>query len=687
VQYSRNRRQLFDRISRFAGRLAGVVVHLNDTYFVEQRAQQQLPGFPRLIATVAALRDHVRRTCGEDRVVVVHSGDFLGPSRLAKSDKGRTMIEVLNRVGVEFCVLGNHEFDHGEPELAARLKDARFHALVANAQAPDDLPVDAMALWPDMKRPLIALTGIVAPSVQPAFKGGWRFTPVDEALHQFIANTADVPFHLVLTHARRDEDRGMRAALEDCPRSYLLGGHDHDIFWLENDSKVPLMKNLANLQSVRVMLLLAGGESATNTMVESYWALKGVNDAPEDTPANRSALLAPLNDSDARMARDWIEHQESHILAGQPELPSLPAYHFTQEDNELPETALARRLDGWPYHADMLSNVLRRQDFDRAAAVDDAYVRGELRRAGITAGTTVLRDFTARAGASLEARESEIRTRPTNFGVLVSECVRLEAGADIAILNSGMFRADALLPAKLRERDLLDTFGSYDGPTAVVVLDEIEGGLVDELLLRGRQEAGLGAYPQISDHRTAGGGSCRVAIARYLITVENSIDPCYLDVFARRSGRGVTESARALQNAAVASFAVMAALRNQLATVSYPSINAMTVARDDASEFVHLARQASLAFGRSMGTRRPPHVRWNDEFRRVLSSDLPVADPQLQTARDELRRHLRAVAAKSLTQLRGQVEGHAARFAEKIDYHRIFDSAMVGIGPSSPRAL
>jgi 2',3'-cyclic-nucleotide 2'-phosphodiesterase (5'-nucleotidase family) len=80
-------------IERFAGRLAAVVVHINDTYVVEERPADAFPGFPRLIGTVDKLRGWTRRHCGEDRVLVVHSGDFLAPSLLARKDKGETMVQ------------------------------------------------------------------------------------------------------------------------------------------------------------------------------------------------------------------------------------------------------------------------------------------------------------------------------------------------------------------------------------------------------------------------------------------------------------------------------------------------------------------------------------------------------------------------------------------------------------------
>ena len=62
---------LVDGMHKYSERLACAIVHLNDTYLIEERPQR-LPGFPRLIATINEVRWHARcRTTGADRLVAV----------------------------------------------------------------------------------------------------------------------------------------------------------------------------------------------------------------------------------------------------------------------------------------------------------------------------------------------------------------------------------------------------------------------------------------------------------------------------------------------------------------------------------------------------------------------------------------------------------------------------------------
>lgn len=70
-------------------------VAFNDTY--------EFTKFP--IAKVAIQQLKPR----PDAIIV--AGDFLSPSVLSSIDKGRSMIDMMNRLGVTHCCFGNHEAD------------------------------------------------------------------------------------------------------------------------------------------------------------------------------------------------------------------------------------------------------------------------------------------------------------------------------------------------------------------------------------------------------------------------------------------------------------------------------------------------------------------------------------------------------------------------------------------------
>ena len=53
---------------------------------------------------------------GEKHSYLMHAGDAYSPSLLSTLDKGKSTVEFLNAVGVDYMVLGNHEWDFG-PEI------------------------------------------------------------------------------------------------------------------------------------------------------------------------------------------------------------------------------------------------------------------------------------------------------------------------------------------------------------------------------------------------------------------------------------------------------------------------------------------------------------------------------------------------------------------------------------------
>ena len=56
---------------------------------------------------------------GEKHSFLIHAGDAYSPSLLSGLDKGKSTVDMLNAVGVDYMVLGNHEWDFG-PEIARK---------------------------------------------------------------------------------------------------------------------------------------------------------------------------------------------------------------------------------------------------------------------------------------------------------------------------------------------------------------------------------------------------------------------------------------------------------------------------------------------------------------------------------------------------------------------------------------
>lgn len=65
-------------------------------------------------------------------VTLVDCGDALQGDALGAVSRGAYLVEIMNAVGYDFAVLGNHEFDYGMEQLASLLGEADAQYLGCN---------------------------------------------------------------------------------------------------------------------------------------------------------------------------------------------------------------------------------------------------------------------------------------------------------------------------------------------------------------------------------------------------------------------------------------------------------------------------------------------------------------------------------------------------------------------------
>lgn len=683
--------------------LAGVVVHLNDTYLIDARPERWLPGFARIVATIRRLRAHTIAATGEDLLLVVHSGDFLSPSRVGnykdkatnKCDHGQTMVSLLNAAGVNYCVLGNHEFDYKAEVLAARLREADFTVLLANTTDPTEL-IKRQASPPGKRRikmekhvvwrptgespPRIALTGVVSADVHKSFVSPskkevdpktrkpkdepWEYdspsaavikawndikASADDASHEQgdvfetkVALTDNIPFRFVLTHATQAEDaqlqREITATLPTAnPRTYILGGHDHDIQYVDYSGTIFIGKNLSNAETIRVMLPLAGGRSACNEVYAEYQRLQERQPKKRFLyPQDLETVLLTVSELDRNVLRERIQEQGfdegselKNVLPKARCEYDIPAFELTYEDHDMSDVAADEIIQA------AIAKVELRDDDDE------------------------VRNFTGQMPI-LEARDGDIRKRPTNMGVLVAECVRLEAEAQlkeeahrpagestpvVALINSGAFRCDSDLKPELKMRDLRETF-LYDDDEAIMVL-KVAADEVRELVEHGTQEAkhGTGAFPQIAGDWKGATGDVWLAINSYLLIRADNNDG-YNEVLQKlwklpdletTAEAARKKAAKRKKAASDLRFSITDAVKKNAKTVpvdELPQPEDKPV--DGADEILKLLQTYLKTFHKNISpddSNFPNKETW-------LESDDPIDQTAIRDARDAVRRFL-----------------------------------------------
>ena len=94
-------------------------------------------------------------------------------------------------------------------------------------------------------------------------------------------------------------------------------------------------------------------------------------------------------------------------------------------------------------------------------------------------------------GENLEARESIIRSKPTNFSKLIVNAMEQAAPtADVAIINSGSIRLDDILQAPVTQYDIIRSLPFGGG----IIEIDITGKLLKEVLEAGRKNTGIGGF-------------------------------------------------------------------------------------------------------------------------------------------------------------------------------------------------
>ena len=180
------------------------------------------------VARLATVVDEVRAGAA-GRVLATHGGDAISPSLLSSFDRGAHMIDLLNRVGLDAMVLGNHEFDFTPAVTVERIAEAAFPVLSSNALMPDGAPIDGVAghLLLEAGRYKVGMFGLTtATTATKSSPAPVAFRPVVEVAAEQARTLREAGADLViaLAHTDRAEDAAlMRQGTVDL----LLSGDDH----------------------------------------------------------------------------------------------------------------------------------------------------------------------------------------------------------------------------------------------------------------------------------------------------------------------------------------------------------------------------------------------------------------------------------------------------------------------------
>jgi len=185
-------------------------------------------GFAKLATVVK------QEKAGAEHSIFVHSGDAYSPSLLSGMLKGKQIVDMLNAVGLDYMVLGNHEWDFGVDVLRERIWESNFPILASNAVDAEGLPIDgtvrtAMVSVGSFR---VGIMGLITTDTKVISNAGTdEFLPVLATAKALAKELKGQGANLIvaLTHIDVLEDQKL---IDSGIVDVLLSGHDHySISW------------------------------------------------------------------------------------------------------------------------------------------------------------------------------------------------------------------------------------------------------------------------------------------------------------------------------------------------------------------------------------------------------------------------------------------------------------------------
>ena len=234
------------------------ILHINDIYEIDAIEGGRAGGLGRAATVLRRLER------AQAPVLMTLGGDYLSPSAIGTAIidgqplGGRQMVDVLNHVGLDWAVLGNHEFDVSESAFRARLSESRFRIVSSNVSDINGQPFPGTvrsAIVPVRVAGRVIRLGIIGLTIDSARRPWVLYTPpVAAAREQSAQLQGKVDAVIALTHLPLSTDQDLVTEVRGI--DLVLGGHEHENVIVRRGSGfTPIVKADANVRTVAVVTL------------------------------------------------------------------------------------------------------------------------------------------------------------------------------------------------------------------------------------------------------------------------------------------------------------------------------------------------------------------------------------------------------------------------------------------------
>ena len=193
------------------------MIGVND---IDRIEEGERGGFARLAAAIAAERERA------ENVVVLHAGDSISPSLLSGIDQGEHIVELLNAVGIDVFVPGNHEFDFGAEVFRERMAALETTKLAGNLSEPSGELVEGFEATTTLEFGPVTI-GVMGLTSDDAYDksspGELQIAPLVPAAGD-LASGLEADAVVAVVHAARAEDMEL---FESGHAEFIFSGDDH----------------------------------------------------------------------------------------------------------------------------------------------------------------------------------------------------------------------------------------------------------------------------------------------------------------------------------------------------------------------------------------------------------------------------------------------------------------------------
>jgi len=243
-------------------------IHLNDIYEVTPVSGGTQGG----IARVATLKKQL--LAENPNTYITLSGDIYGPSGLSNAAivngeplGGEHVVAVLNKVGIDYFIFGDHEFDQfSAKQVLQRFEETTFPMISSNyadaegnpfqqsdaSGATIDIPKNAIFTATNATGTASVRVGIFGVT-EPFRNSDLEVTYTEwepattEQVAELTGGDAPVDILIAMTHFKRSIDKEIAAIFPNI--DLILGGDDHEHMKLEQEGLAPIYKSDSNARN------------------------------------------------------------------------------------------------------------------------------------------------------------------------------------------------------------------------------------------------------------------------------------------------------------------------------------------------------------------------------------------------------------------------------------------------------